>query len=210
MSAQKQILLAILLFQLPFLRKVSGENPFCDTHVRSKSLFRPSRLLDQHFGLVLDPDDFFQPLVLPRWLSRSTAGYLRPWLSEASRGDAGSVVSFDKDRFQANLDVQQFKPEEISVKLTGDNTLTIEGKHEEKEDEHGYISRHFVRKYVLPKNCDINRIESKLSSDGVLTITAPTTDAKEIDHKEIPIHQTGQPAKQIEKDDSQKEERTEL
>lgn len=208
MGATKQIFLAVLLF-LPFLRRVNGEDPFCDT--RSRSLFRPSRLLDQHFGLVLDPDDFFEPLVLPRWLSRSAAGYLRPWRSEDSRGDAGSTVSFHKDKFQANLDVQQFRPEEISVKLTGDNTLTIEGKHDEQEDEHGYISRHFVRKYILPKNCNISRIESKLSSDGVLTISAPTTDAKDIDHKEIPIQQTGQPAKRIEnKDGSNNEQRTEL
>lgn len=112
------------------------------------------------------------------------------------QGDTGSTVSFDKDKFHANLDVQQFKPEEISVKVTGDNVLTVEGKHEEKQDDHGYISRHFVRRYVLPKTCDMGRIETKLSSDGVLSITAPTVEAKEVEHKTIPITQTGEPAKQ--------------
>ncbi|XP_018571625.1 protein lethal(2)essential for life-like [Anoplophora glabripennis] len=208
MSTTKQIFLAILLFQFPFLKKVVGENEHCDTP--SRNLFRPSRLLDQHFGLVLDPDDFFEPLILPRWLSRSTTGYLRPWRSEASRGDSGSTVSFDKDKFQANLDVQQFRPDEISVKLAGDNTITIEGKHEEKQDEHGYISRHFIRKYTLPKDADTSRIESKLSSDGVLTVSAPI-DVKEIDHKEIPIQQTGEPAKRIEnKDSSENKKRVDL
>lgn len=155
---------------------------------------RPSRILDQHFGLGLDADDLLQPLHLNnRLLTRTPAGYLRNWRSNLQ--DTGSTVSFDKDKFQANLDVQQFKPEEITVKVTGDNVLTIEGKHEEKQDEHGFIQRHFVRRYVLPKNYDIGKVESKLSSDGVLTITAPPVESKAVDHKSIPITQTGEPAK---------------
>ncbi|KAJ8916260.1 hypothetical protein NQ315_016400 [Exocentrus adspersus] len=162
-------------------------------------ILRPSTLLDQHFGLVLDPEEMFlQSFRTPGYISRSPAGYLRNWASPASRQDTGSVVSFDKDKFQANLDVQQFKPEEITVKVTGDNTITIEGKHEEKQDEHGHIYRHFVRRYVLPKNCDIGRVESKLSSDGVLSITAPKLEDKAIQEKSVPITQTGQPVKQIE------------
>lgn len=160
---------------------------------------RPSRILDQHFGLGLDPEDIFQPLNLNnRVLTRTPAGYLRNWRTNSSQQDTGSTVTVDKDRFQANLDVQQFKPEEISVKVTGDNVLTIEGKHEEKQDEHGFISRHFVRRYVLPKTCDMGKIESKLSSDGVLTITAPTHEALEVEHRSIPISQTGEPAKPVE------------
>lgn len=90
-------------------------------------LFRPSRLLDQRFGHTLDPEDLLQPLILPR-ISRSPAGYIRNWRSVSSADDSGSVVSYEKDKFQANLDVQQFKPEEITVKVTGENILTIEGK----------------------------------------------------------------------------------
>lgn len=161
-------------------------------------LFRPSRLLDQQFGLMLDPDDLFQPMTVPRVLIRCPAGYVRGWKPSASERDSGSTVNFDNDKFQANLDVQQFKPEEITVKVSGENTVTIEGKHEEKQDEHGQIYRHFIRKYILPKGCDINKVESKLSSDGVLTVTAPRIDAKEIEHKDIPISQTGQPVKGVE------------
>lgn len=68
--------------------------------------------------------------------------------------------------------MQQFSPDEISVK-TVDNHVVVEAKHEEKQDEHGYISRHFVRRYVLPPSHDLVNITSTLSSDGVLTITAP-------------------------------------
>jgi len=158
---------------------------------------RPTRILDQHFANVLDPEDIFQPFSLAnRMLTRTPAGYLRSWRSNAGVQDVGSTVSYEQDRFQANLDVQQFKPEEISVKVTGNNVLTIEGKHEEKQDEHGFISRQFVRRYVLPKNYDMSKIESKLSSDGVLSITAPTVEKMEVEHKKIPITQTGEPAKQ--------------
>lgn len=68
--------------------------------------------------------------------------------------------------------MQQFKPEEITVKTT-DEHIIVEGKHEEKPDEHGQISRHFVRLYQLPKDIIADDIKSTLSSDGVLTVTAP-------------------------------------
>lgn len=73
---------------------------------------------------------------------------------------------------QVILDVQQFAPSEIVVKTVNNNVI-VEGKHEEKQDEHGYISRHFVRKYLLPSDADALDVQSSLSSDGVLTITAP-------------------------------------
>lgn len=162
-------------------------------------IFNPSRILDQHFGLALRPDDFLQPQTVPNWVTRYPTGYLRNWKSAASQQDTGSIVTYDKDKFEANLDVQQFKPEEITVKVTGENTVTIEGKHEEREDEHGQIYRHFVRRYVLPKGFDISKVESKLSSDGVLTIRAPKVNENQIEHKTIPITQTGEPVKQVEK-----------
>ncbi|XP_973442.2 protein lethal(2)essential for life [Tribolium castaneum] len=166
---------------------------------------RPSQILDQHFGLGLDADDLLAPLVPRemRHLMRCPAGYLRPWRSAAQQRDSGSTVSYDKDKFQANLDVQQFKPEEISVKVNG-NVVTVEGKHEEKQDEHGFISRHFVRKYMLPKGHDVDKIESKLSSDGVLTITAPRFDVSKEEHKSVPIVQTGQPSKPVEQKKEEK------
>lgn len=73
---------------------------------------------------------------------------------------------------QVILDVQQFSPEEITVKTVGNNVI-VEAKHEERQDEHGYVSRHFVRRYALPPSHDVINVTSSLSSDGVLTITAP-------------------------------------
>lgn len=51
------------------------------------------------------------------------------------------------------------------------------GKHEEKQDEHGFVSRHFTRKYTLPPNYKPDSVTSTLSSDGILTISAVTPEA---------------------------------
>lgn len=154
--------------------------------------FRPSRQ-----WMDLD-DDLLAPF-MPRRLRRMvlTSPYNRLWKSKSSQRDKGSTVALDKNKFQVSLDVQQFTPEEISVKVTGDNTITVEGKHEEKEDEHGFISRHFVRKYTLPEGHNVDMVRSKLSSDGVLTITAPKL-SDNVREREIPIALTGQPSQAIE------------
>lgn len=166
---------------------------------------RPTRIFNQRFGLDLNADDFLAPITQDLLsLRRSPAGYYRPWLSTAAKEDVGSTVSADSEKFQINLDVQQFKPEEITVKVAGDNEIVVEGKHEEKPDEHGFISRHFVRKYFLPKGHDIGKVASNLSSDGVLIITAPRTDSKQIDQRDIPITQTGVPSKAAENKEEKK------
>lgn len=166
---------------------------------------RPSRIYNQRFGLDLDSEDFLAPITQDLLsLRRCPAGYYRPWLSTAARQDVGSTVSTDNEKFQINLDVQQFAPEEITVKTAGENAIVVEGKHEEKPDEHGFISRHFVRKYFLPKGHDISKVASNLSSDGVLTITAPKTDSKQLEQREIPITQTGVPSKAVESKEEKK------
>lgn len=77
----------------------------------------------------------------------------------------------DKD-FRVSLDVSHFQPEELTVKTTG-NRVTIHGRHEEKQDEHGYIERKFTRTYLLPDDVDPETVKSSLSGDGVLSIQAP-------------------------------------
>lgn len=152
-------------------------------------LSRPSRLLDQQFGLGINRDDLLSSFNL------RNSRYLRPWRSNIlSRQDSGSTIANDSEKFQVILDVQQFAPNEITVK-TSNNSIIVEGKHEEKQDEHGYISRHFVRRYILPVDHDINDVVSTLSSDGILTVTAPKKSLKpQNTERVVPITQTG-PAK---------------
>lgn len=163
---------------------------------------RPFRLLDQHFGLTLEPEDLSVPLVSREIQNMMNfPGYYQPWQSMISGQDTGSALNIDGDKFQVNLDVQQFMPQEISVKVTGENIVTVEGKHDEKQDEHGSIFRHFVRRYVLPQGYDVGKMVSRLSSDGVLTITAPKIVAENQEYRTIPITRTGQPSKAEKKED---------
>ncbi|XP_016971626.1 heat shock protein 67B1 [Drosophila rhopaloa] len=83
---------------------------------------------------------------------------------------AYSVVN--RNGFQVSMNVKQFAARELTVK-TIDNCIVVEGQHDEKEDGHGVISRHFIRKYILPKGYDPNEVHSTLSSDGILTVKAP-------------------------------------
>uniref|UniRef100_A0A0K8TPK9 Putative 23kda heat shock protein schsp23 n=1 Tax=Tabanus bromius TaxID=304241 RepID=A0A0K8TPK9_TABBR len=109
---------------------------------------------------------------------------------ELDKSVDGVVSSVGKEGFQVSMDVQQFKPSEITVK-TKDDCIIVEGKHEEREDEHGYISRHFVRRYALPKGYDASQVTSTLSSDGVLTVKVPQPQAIKGNERVIQIQQTG-------------------
>lgn len=165
----------------------------------------PHRISDQHFGLPLSSDVLrsataLEPeiFVLRPSASRRLQHYHPYERSLARRRGAGgaSIVQADKDKFQVSLDVQQFSPEEVSVKVV-DRHVVIEGKHEEKQDEHGWISRQFVRKYLVPEQCDIDNLKSSLSSDGVLSIEAPRKhDPKDKKERVIQIENTGKPALQ--------------
>ncbi|XP_059485334.1 heat shock protein 27-like [Neocloeon triangulifer] len=101
-------------------------------------------------------------------------------------------VTYEDNGLMVKLDVRQFKPEEIRVSTDDEGTLTVEGKHEEQEDEHGFISRHFIRRFTLPKDIDMDRSQVSLSADGQLKIHAPKID-KPLE-RVIPIKFTNAPA----------------
>lgn len=64
-------------------------------------------------------------------------------------------MSTENDKFKVTLDVKHFTPEEITVKTVGD-VIEVHGRHEEKKDDHGVISRDFTRKYTVPKSEDFS------------------------------------------------------
>jgi crystallin alpha B len=88
---------------------------------------RTSRLIDQHFGTALRRNDLLSSLANTHISSPSrTTPYYRPWSNPIAKADSGSTINVEKDKFQIILDVQQFTPEEISVKTT-DKFIVIEG-----------------------------------------------------------------------------------
>lgn len=152
------------------------DDPFTNRH---------KRLMNELESAFWNPFDFSFPRI----------AYRQPyWEGE-------KFLSTPEDGFQVSLNVQNFKPEEVQVKVA-DNNVIIEAKHEERNEDGSYVSRHFSRRYTLPDDCSIKDIVSSLSADGILTVRAPP---KEIDTKNarnIHIQQTG--AKHIESESSKK------
>lgn len=155
----------------------------------------PRRLLNQNFGLTLSPEDLFSATTAP--ISPIIPRYPLWWSK-----DSGSSIKLEKDKWQINVDVQHFAPDEITVK-TSNGFIVVEGKHEEKQDEHGYISRQFVRRFKIPEDTNPEAIESRLSSDGVLTVLALRKDTLK-GERSVPITHTGPVRKEV-KDDSTEE-----
>nr|XP_056721214.1 heat shock protein beta-1 [Euleptes europaea] len=168
-----------------FLRSPSWD-PFRDW-------YRGNRLFDQSFGMPLIPEDWYKwPVGTTSW-----PGYVRPLAGASPEvGASGPIVTSPSanpaynralsrqlssgiseirqtpDSWKVALDVNHFAPEELVVK-TKDGVVEITGKHEERQDEHGFISRCFTRKYTLPPGIEPAAVRSTLSPDGTLTVEAP-------------------------------------
>lgn len=150
-----------MLYRDPFFRDVWGHgDPFDER--REQVFDRPSKVFDQHFGSVLSEEDAFAP---------SASLYTRCRRPPKERSGVSSMVPHH-DKFTMALDVQQFKPDELKVRVV-EGAVEVEGRHEQRQDEHGTIARHFVRKYTLPEDVMVEMVASSLSPDGVLTIEAP-------------------------------------
>ncbi|XP_017888172.1 protein lethal(2)essential for life-like [Ceratina calcarata] len=152
---------------------------------------RYHREMEEHFKRLSTRDDFLPPPSLP-----SFKEFFRPWknmMDQIQEVGGQATVERDQNKYQVIVDVQQFAPEEITVR-TDDKYITVEGKHEEKQDQHGYVSRHFVRRYMLPQGYDIGHVKPSLSSDGVLTITAPRLALPAPGERIVPIERSRGPA----------------
>merc|ERR1711936_309707 len=67
------------------------------------------------------------------------------------------------DEYKLALNMQQYSPEDITIKLNGQE-LTIEAaSHGEK----------FNQKHIIPDNINLDEMSSSFSSDGVLVVKAP-------------------------------------
>uniref|UniRef100_UPI00398ED036 heat shock protein beta-2 n=1 Tax=Pristiophorus japonicus TaxID=55135 RepID=UPI00398ED036 len=123
----------------------------------------PTTIYDQNFGEGLSPEDILAPTLYHGY-------YIRPRINKQLDRGFSEIATKDH-KFQAFLDVCQFLPDEISVR-TVDNLLEVSGRHPQKLDSHGFISREFTRTYILPLDVDPLLVRTTLSHDGILCIEA--------------------------------------
>eukprot|EP00095_Tigriopus_kingsejongensis_P001935 maker-scaffold246_size239296-snap-gene-1.32 protein:Tk01935 transcript:maker-scaffold246_size239296-snap-gene-1.32-mRNA-1 annotation:"lethal2essential for life" len=132
---------------------------------------------------------------LPRWFMPRSSGEAS---SAVVSGDRQIMrIKEDDQKFEITLDVHDYRPEELKVRTQPDNTIIIEGKHEERSKDakggassnnYNAVLQQFSRQYSLPPSCVPHRVVSNLSRDGVLVVTAPK-DTKDttIKDRNIPI-----------------------
>lgn len=119
-------------------------------------------------------NDFVWPAL--DWALELNRPAKKPKIEEKDKqSNCKSLVKCNDNKFTVKLDVSHFKPEEIEVKLV-DNCLIVHGKHEEKMEDgetQGWVSREFTRRYLVPEECQFDKMTSTWSSNGVLTVEAP-------------------------------------
>ncbi|GAB6026481.1 hypothetical protein CHUAL_012907 [Chamberlinius hualienensis] len=124
------------------------------------------KIFDQNFGVGLNEEDFPRSSLFHRY-------YMKHRYDETHRNSSGySEVKTNSDKFQIFLDVNQFLPDEITVKTSG-NYVIVQCKHEERADDHGWVAREFSRRYLVPENVDPESIISSLTRDGIICVEAP-------------------------------------
>ncbi|XP_069493422.1 alpha-crystallin A chain [Ambystoma mexicanum] len=148
---------------------------------RALGPFSPGRLFEQFFG-----EGLFDYELLP-FLSSTVSPYYRQSIFRNFLDSGVSEVRSDRDKFLIYLDVKHFAPEDLSVKIL-DDCVEIHGKHSDRQDDHGYVSRVFHRRYRLPANMDQSSITCSLSTDGMLTFSgAKIQSSLDSSHSERPI-----------------------
>ncbi|XP_040278198.1 heat shock protein beta-6 [Bufo bufo] len=155
---------------------ITIHHPWMRRPVMAPPLF-PSRILGQRFGEGILESDLFASMISPYYLRSPSIPQPETGLSE---------VKLDKDQFSVLLDVKHFSPEELTVKVVGDH-VEVHAKHEERPDEHGFISREFHRRYKVPPTVDPTALTSALSAEGLLSIQAPIKEGAKTEERSIPI-----------------------
>lgn len=87
--------------------------------------------------------------------------------------------------FRADINVHDFKGEEIVVKTIG-HTILVECKHSEKDDVFGSVARSFTKKYIIPPTFDMTLITSKVSN-GILNVIVPPPNNKPSETRVVSI-----------------------
>lgn len=89
--------------------------------------------------------------------------------------------SISEKEFHVLVDVQDFQPEEITVK-TVDELVTVEAKQAKRPGV--VVPRHFVRNFQLPPLFDSEDVTTSISENGILELKAIPSTQKKFKHLE--------------------------
>jgi HSP20 family molecular chaperone IbpA len=135
--------------------------------MRSDSITAPSLFFPRRWMSTMPNVDFDKDLFNDKMKSLN--------LFPEQKDDQVIRMKDDDSKFELSLNTHGYRPDEIKVNVAG-GCLSVDAKHEEKE-EGKFVSRQFSRKYTLPEGCEAGKVNSNLSSDGILVISAPKRQA---------------------------------
>merc|ERR1712061_850925 len=81
-------------------------------------------------------------------------------------------VSASNDKFQIQLELPGFAPEDFSLK-TKDDIIIVEAVHESKNEDGSSNSRRFTKEFKMPGGVVTEQLASTYSGAGILTVSAP-------------------------------------
>merc|ERR1712211_43847 len=81
-------------------------------------------------------------------------------------------VSASNDKFQIQLELPGFAPEDFSLK-TKDDIVIVEAVHDVKGEDGSSDSRKFTREFKMPAGVVREQLASTYSGKGILTVSAP-------------------------------------
>ncbi|KAK7164132.1 hypothetical protein R3I94_002755 [Phoxinus phoxinus] len=171
-----------------------------------------SRFMEDDFGLPPFPDEL--SMEWPGWARPRLSGRLdAPWSGSLRTGfprtSMGSPQGFSSmysesprrssapptnpdEPWKVCVNVHSFKPEELNVK-TKEGFIEVSGKHEEKQDEGGIVTKNFTKKIQIPSDVDPVTVFASLSPEGVLIIEARQTPPYYLYSNEMPAEPMEEP-----------------
>ena len=102
-------------------------------------------------------------------ISARSMGLAGAGLAEAAHN---IQVSASNDKFQIQLELPGFAPEDFGLK-TKDDIVIVEAVHEAKNEDGSTDSRRFTREFKMPAGVVREQLASTYSGKGILTVSAP-------------------------------------
>jgi HSP20 family molecular chaperone IbpA len=153
-------------------------------------------LIEKFFDVHHTGDNFFEHILADMAMMRQQMYQLLPhdMLGGTLDSEIEPRVPIVQERGETKLklefNVQDFRPDEVKVKILGSNILQVRAEHEEKSEAGDTKRRLYVRQYSLPKGVDMDHVRPSLTKDGVLTIEAPASSLSPTERL-IPIEYKG-------------------
>ena len=113
-----------------------------------------------------------------------------PKIKQEKHQETEQSIQQDDNKFKAVFDVTKYKPEEVSVKVQGNQVIVHgEQKSESKDEDKGIFVHHrqFTRRLVLPETVKLESLQSKWTKNGTLVIEADKCPSIEAEPQQLKI-----------------------